>query len=182
MTLIAFHEQRLGGCEKVDPEDALVAAEKLAAESDAVIIVAGLTPDWEAEGFDRPTLDLPGKQNELIARVGKANPNTVVCIQAVSLPHSTHAEVRVLTCFLGLCGSDAVGERRERHHPGVVLWQRSWERARGRHLRYYKPKRAAPAHTPGTRAGHPVIPKLQERERQDPLPRRSVRRVQGLPV
>ena len=89
MTLIAFHKQRLGGCEKVDPEDALVAAEQLAAESDAVIIVAGLTPDWEAEGFDRPTLDLPGKQNELIARVGKANPNTVVCIQAVSL-HTLH--------------------------------------------------------------------------------------------
>ncbi|TFK93148.1 glycoside hydrolase family 3 protein [Polyporus arcularius HHB13444] len=75
---------RLGGCEKVDPEEALVAAEKLAAESDAVIVVAGLSPDWESEGFDRPTLDMPGRQNELIARVGKANPKTVVCLQAGS--------------------------------------------------------------------------------------------------
>ncbi|KAI0713388.1 putative beta-glucosidase from glycoside hydrolase family GH3 [Earliella scabrosa] len=75
---------RLGGCEKIDPEEALVAAEKLAAESDAVIVVAGLSPDWESEGFDRPTLDMPGRQNELIARVGKANPNTIVCLQAGS--------------------------------------------------------------------------------------------------
>lgn len=80
--------QRLGGCEKIDPDGALVAAEKLAAESDVVIVVAGLSPDWESEGFDRPTLDMPGRQNELIARVAKANSNTVVCLQAVSAPSS----------------------------------------------------------------------------------------------
>lgn len=61
-----------------------MAAEKLAASSDVAIVVAGLSPDWESEGFDRPTLDMPGKQNELIARVGKANPNTIVILQAVS--------------------------------------------------------------------------------------------------
>ncbi|TBU29076.1 putative beta-glucosidase from glycoside hydrolase family GH3 [Dichomitus squalens] len=75
---------RLGGIEKIDEEEALVAAEQLAASSDVVILVAGLSPDWESEGFDRPTLDMPGRQNELIARVGKANPNTVVVIQAGS--------------------------------------------------------------------------------------------------
>jgi beta-glucosidase len=57
----------------------------LAAKSDAVILVTGLSPEWEAEGFDRPTLDMPGRQNELIQRVGQANPNTVVCLQAVSV-------------------------------------------------------------------------------------------------
>ncbi|KAI0350104.1 glycoside hydrolase family 3 protein [Trametes cingulata] len=75
---------RLGGCEKIDPNGALLAAEKLAAASDVAIVVVGLSPDWESEGFDRPTLDMPGKQNELISRVAKANPNTVVCIQAGS--------------------------------------------------------------------------------------------------
>lgn len=62
-----------------------MAAERLAASSDAAIVVAGLSPDWEGEGFDRPTLDMPGKQNELIARVGKENPNTIVVVQAVRL-------------------------------------------------------------------------------------------------
>ena len=75
--------QRLGGCEKIDPDSAIQAAVQLAAESDVVIVVAGLSPEWESEGFDRPTLDMPGRQNELIARVAKANPNTVVCVQAV---------------------------------------------------------------------------------------------------
>ena len=62
----------------------MVAAENLAAESDVAIVVSGLSPDWEKEGSDRPSLDMPGPQNELIARVAKANSNTVVCIQAVS--------------------------------------------------------------------------------------------------
>lgn len=79
-------EQRLGGCEKIDADKALEAAVSLASKSDVVVIVAGLSPEWESEGFDRPTLDMPGRQNELIARVGKANPNAVVCIQAVSNP------------------------------------------------------------------------------------------------
>ncbi|KAI0928112.1 hypothetical protein AcW2_004230 [Taiwanofungus camphoratus] len=80
---------RLGGCEKIDPDKAIESAVRLAASSDAVILVAGLSPDWESEGFDRPTLDMPKRTNELIARVGKANPNTIVCIQAgsaVSMP------------------------------------------------------------------------------------------------
>ena len=82
--------QRLGGCEKIEREAAMVAAEKLAAESDVVVIAAGLSPDWESEGSDRPTLDMPGPQNELIARVAKANPNTVVCVQAVSPSEHFH--------------------------------------------------------------------------------------------
>lgn len=60
------------------------AAVKLAAEVDTVIVVAGLSPEWESEGFDRPTLNMPGLQNELISRIGKTNPNTIVCVQSVS--------------------------------------------------------------------------------------------------
>ncbi|KAI0693903.1 putative beta-glucosidase from glycoside hydrolase family GH3 [Cytidiella melzeri] len=75
---------RLGGCENIDADEAIKAAVALAAKSDAVILVAGLSPEWEAEGFDRPTLDMPGRQNELIKRVGEVNPNAVVCLQAGS--------------------------------------------------------------------------------------------------
>lgn len=80
---------RLGGAEKIDPETAIDEAVTLASQSDTVVLVAGLTPEWESEGFDRPTLQLPGRQDELIAKVAKANPNTVVCVQAgsaVSMP------------------------------------------------------------------------------------------------
>ncbi|KAL0071632.1 hypothetical protein AAF712_001489 [Marasmius tenuissimus] len=82
---------RLGGCPKIHDEEALQAAERLAAESDIVIVVGGLTPEWESEGFDRPTLDLPGKQQELIERVAKVNKKTVVVIQAGSATSMSYA-------------------------------------------------------------------------------------------
>lgn len=75
---------RLGGAEKIDPDKAIESAVQLASSSDVVVIVGGLTPEWESEGFDRPTLNMPGRLDELIEKVGKANPNTVVCIQAGS--------------------------------------------------------------------------------------------------
>lgn len=81
--------QRLGGCPKIDPEEAIVEATSLAKDVDVVVIVGGLTPEWESEGFDRPSLTLPGLQDKLIASVAKANPNTVVCIQAVSVANNS---------------------------------------------------------------------------------------------
>ena len=60
-----------------DPlNDALLAASK----SDLVILFAGNTAEWESEGFDRPDMDLPQKQNELIEEVVKVNPNTVIVL------------------------------------------------------------------------------------------------------
>ncbi|THH09589.1 hypothetical protein EW146_g8641 [Bondarzewia mesenterica] len=75
---------RLGGAEKIDPRKAIQDAVNLASESDAVVIVGGLTPEWESEGFDRPSLGLPGLQDELIACVAEANEQTVVVLQAGS--------------------------------------------------------------------------------------------------
>ena len=48
------------------------------------MIVAGLNSEWEAEGFDRVNMELPGKQNELIKRVAAVNPNTIVVLNAGS--------------------------------------------------------------------------------------------------
>lgn len=76
--------QRLGGAAKIDPDKAIEDAVRLASQSDAVIVVAGLTPEWESEGFDRPSLDLPGRQDELIMRVGRVNASTTVVVQSVS--------------------------------------------------------------------------------------------------
>jgi beta-glucosidase len=66
----------------VTPQGALTPemrdAVDLAARSDVAIVVAGL---FEAEQRDRGQLDLPTFQDELIAAVGRANPNTVVVLQ-----------------------------------------------------------------------------------------------------
>jgi len=61
------------GCQPPIPQDPLGRAVALAADSDAVILVVGTTPQWESEGFDRRSLDLPGDQPELIARVAAVN-------------------------------------------------------------------------------------------------------------
>ncbi|KAI0027418.1 glycoside hydrolase family 3 protein [Vararia minispora EC-137] len=76
---------RLGGARKIDPEEEIADAVQLARQADAVVVVAGLTPEWESEGFDRPTLGLPGLQDELISQLGKANPRTIVG-SAVAMP------------------------------------------------------------------------------------------------
>ncbi|MBN1180139.1 MAG: glycoside hydrolase family 3 C-terminal domain-containing protein [Anaerolineae bacterium] len=66
------------------PPDPIAAAADLAARSDVALVFAGLTDEWESEGFDRPDMDLPGEQVALIERVAAANPNTVVVLSAGS--------------------------------------------------------------------------------------------------
>lgn len=66
------------------PEDPLQAAVDLAAQSDVAIVVAGLTGEWESEGFDRVDMRLPGEQDELIWRVAAVNPNTIVVLNVGS--------------------------------------------------------------------------------------------------
>jgi beta-glucosidase len=72
------------GCMPPVPNDPIAAAVALATKADVAIVVAGLTREWESEGFDREDMRLPGQQDELITRVAAANPNTVVVINAGS--------------------------------------------------------------------------------------------------
>jgi beta-glucosidase len=53
-----------------------------AAASDAAIVFAGLSYNFESEGFDRTTLALPDEQIALIHAVAKANPNTIVVLNS----------------------------------------------------------------------------------------------------
>lgn len=68
------------GCFPPVPENLLERAAQLAADSDVAVVFAGLGGEWESEGHDRPTIDLPPAQNELIAAVVAANPNTVIVL------------------------------------------------------------------------------------------------------
>lgn len=66
------------------PPDPMQEAVALAAQAEVAIVFAGLTNEWESEGFDRPDMELPGAQAELIERVAAANPNTIVVVNAGS--------------------------------------------------------------------------------------------------
>lgn len=70
------------GAKAVLGGDALARAAELAAAADVALVVVGTNQDWESEGHDRASLDLPGAQAELIERVAAANPRTVVVVNA----------------------------------------------------------------------------------------------------
>jgi beta-glucosidase len=66
--------------------DLITHAADLARKSDVAIVYAN---DFESEGSDLDTIDLPGDQNDLIDAVAAANPNTVVVLNtgsAVTMP------------------------------------------------------------------------------------------------
>lgn len=73
---------RLGGCRRIDPEQAIEEAVQLAGQAHQVIVCVGLNGDWESEGFDRPDMDLPPHSDELISRVLAVQPNAVVVVQS----------------------------------------------------------------------------------------------------
>ena len=54
---------------------------KHASSCDNAIIFAGREGEWDTEGSDLPDMILPGRQNELIARVAAVNENTIVVLQ-----------------------------------------------------------------------------------------------------
>jgi len=56
-------------------------AVEMAKNAEVAIIFAGMSNQYESEGFDTKTgLKLPSKQDSLIAAVAKANKNTIVCL------------------------------------------------------------------------------------------------------
>ncbi|MFZ0529180.1 MAG: glycoside hydrolase family 3 C-terminal domain-containing protein, partial [Propionicimonas sp.] len=85
-------------------DEELDAAVALAAESDAVVLVVGTTEEVESEGYDRTSLSLPGRQDELVTRVLAANPNTVVVVNSgapVLMPWLADARAVLLAWFPG---------------------------------------------------------------------------------
>lgn len=63
-------------------EEEILEAVRAAEEADVAIVVVGTNDEVESEGYDRPTLSLPGRQDELVRRVSAANPRTVVVVNA----------------------------------------------------------------------------------------------------
>jgi beta-glucosidase len=89
---------------QVADDEELDRAVALAREADVAVIVVGTTEEVESEGFDRDTLALPGRQDELVSRVAAANPRTVVVVNAgapVLLPWREEVSAILLAWFPG---------------------------------------------------------------------------------
>jgi beta-glucosidase len=62
-------------------DDAIAGAVRIARNADTAIVFIGRNGEWDTEGSDLPSIDLPGRQNELVAAIANANPNTIVVMQ-----------------------------------------------------------------------------------------------------
>jgi beta-glucosidase len=86
-------------------------ATELAAKSDVAIVCIGMPEGYESEGHDRPDIELPGPQVELIRAVAKANPKTVVVLNAgapVSMPWIDEVPAVVHALYPGMEGGAAL--------------------------------------------------------------------------
>jgi beta-glucosidase len=68
----------------VDEEQLIAEAAAAAATADVALVVVGTNSLVESEGFDRTSLTLPGRQDDLVHAVAAANPRTVVLVNAGS--------------------------------------------------------------------------------------------------
>jgi beta-glucosidase len=65
-----------------DDDDLMEEAVKAATGADVAVVVVGSADGTESEGYDRESMALPGRQDELVTRVAAANPKTVVVINS----------------------------------------------------------------------------------------------------
>lgn len=94
-------------------EQSITQAATVAAQADYAVVCIGTNGDWETEGVDRWGLDLPGRQNELVAAVLTANPNTIVLLQTggpVTMPWLEAAPAVVQAWFPGQEAGHAIAD------------------------------------------------------------------------
>ncbi|MHB1854233.1 MAG: glycoside hydrolase family 3 C-terminal domain-containing protein, partial [Acidimicrobiales bacterium] len=90
----------IAGGQEPEPDDLMEEAVALGERADAAIVVVGLNAGWETEGRDRTTMDLAGRQDELVRRVAAVNPNTVVVVNAgAPVAMDWAADVGAIVCI-----------------------------------------------------------------------------------
>lgn len=91
------------------PTDIMERAAALASASDVAIVCVGFGGEWQSEGFDRPDMAMPGKQDELVERVAAANPHTIVVLNTgspITMPWLAQVAAVVQAWFPGQeCGN-----------------------------------------------------------------------------
>jgi beta-glucosidase len=94
-------------------DEELAHAVELARTSDVAVVVVGTSEDVESEGFDRTSLTLPGRQDELVRAVAAVNPRTVVVVNAgapVELPWRDEVSAVLVSWFPGMEFGNALAD------------------------------------------------------------------------
>lgn len=101
------------GVRPPEPADLIGRAVAAARDADVAVVVVGTNDEWETEGEDRTTIQLPGDQDELVRRVAGANPRTVVIVNAgspVSMPWLDDVAAVLVAYFGGSEMARAIGD------------------------------------------------------------------------
>ncbi|MGW7683128.1 glycoside hydrolase family 3 protein [Kribbella sp. NPDC054772] len=96
-----------------DPQALIDEAVAAARAADVAVVVVGTNSKVESEGFDRTSLALPGRQDDLVRAVAAANPRTVVVVNAgspVLLPWRNEVTAVLATYFGGQEYGDALAD------------------------------------------------------------------------
>jgi beta-glucosidase len=104
---------RLGIVPDADADALLAEAVAAAAASDAAVVIVGSAELTESEGFDRSTLALPGRQDELVRAVAAACPRTIVVVNAgmpVLLPWADEVAAIVYAWLPGQAMGEALAD------------------------------------------------------------------------
>ncbi|KAK2789927.1 hypothetical protein FQN53_000980 [Emmonsiellopsis sp. PD_33] len=108
-----------GGCrigyQEESKADLIQEAVDVAKSADVAVVVVGLDDEWESEGYDRGTMDLPkdGSQDRLISAVAKANPNTIVVNQSgtpVTMPWADEVPAIIQGWYQGQEAGNALAD------------------------------------------------------------------------
>ncbi|GAA3102871.1 beta-glucosidase [Kribbella aluminosa] len=96
-----------------DPQALIDEAVAAARDADVALVVVGTNSKVESEGYDRTSLALPGRQDDLVRAVAAANPRTVVVVNAgspVLLPWRDDVAAVLATYFGGQEYGDALAD------------------------------------------------------------------------
>jgi beta-glucosidase len=108
-----FVTMRLGIAPQLDDEDLIEEAAQAAGDADIAVVVVGSAEGTESEGYDRETMVLPGRQDELVRRVAAANPNTVVVVNTgmpVLMPWADYVAAVIQVWFPGQAFGEALAQ------------------------------------------------------------------------
>ncbi|RDW73118.1 beta-glucosidase-3 [Coleophoma cylindrospora] len=110
---------KTGGCrigyKEEDKQDYLQEAIDAAKASDVAIVIVGLDAEWESEGYDRRSMDLPkdGSQDRLVDAIVEANPNTIIVNQSgspVTMPWANRVPAIIQAWYQGQEAGNALAD------------------------------------------------------------------------
>lgn len=111
ITDILEHSKYVEGCDEKGEttKEALMQVENMAKKANVCVVFAGLTEQYESEGFDRDNMEIPSGHNEMIEATVKSNPNTIVVLMGGSPMKLPWYEKVKAVIFMGLSGQAGAG-------------------------------------------------------------------------